>query len=103
MKAMICQPMNGFSKEEILEIRKPFVEMLEQNGIEVLDTLFDLPNGKNSPCHYLAKSIEAIAEADSVIFVPGWESARGCKIEFEIAKNYGKYIHILNMPKEEDG
>ena len=45
--------------------------------------------------YYLAKSIEAMSEADIVIFANGWEETRGCRIEFEIAKQYGKEIAIL--------
>ena len=33
-----------------------------------------------------------MSEADAVVFMPGWENARGCRIEHEIALEYGKYI-----------
>ena len=37
----------------------------------------------------LAHSIQCLADADIVYFAEGWENARGCKIEHEIAKQYG--------------
>ena len=93
MKAMISQPMRGKSEEEILATRNYLKEMATQSNFEVIDTLFDF--GDKPAIFYLAKSIEAMSEADVVIFSPGWEEARGCRIEFEIAKEYGKRIIIL--------
>lgn len=84
MKVMISQPMNGLTDEEIKVINPEW---------EVLNTLFDIEF--DNPIYYLAKSIEKLAEADVVVFVPGWEKARGCKIEYEIAKAYGKFILIM--------
>ena len=47
----------------------------------------------------LASSINKLADADLVVFASGWENARGCKIEFEVAKQYGKRILILGDVK----
>lgn len=93
MKAIISQPMRGKSEEEILATRNYLKEMATQFNFEVIDTLFDF--GDKPAIFYLAKSIEAMSEADVIIFSPGWEEARGCRIEFEIAKQYGKRIIIL--------
>ncbi len=93
MKAMISQPMQGKTDREIKAIRRYFKKNLEKQGYEVLDTLFNF--GDKPTIFYLAKSIEAMSEADVVIFAPGWEQARGCRIEFEIAKAYGKQIVIF--------
>lgn len=27
--------------------------------------------------------------------MPGWENARGCKIEYQVAKEYEKFIKII--------
>ena len=45
--------------------------------------------------HYLAKSIEFIANVDGVVFMPGWENARGCRIEHQVAEEYGKFIRLV--------
>ena len=37
-------------------------------------------------------SIAIMAKCNAVYFCRGWETARGCKIEHEIAKNYGLSI-----------
>ena len=93
MKIMISQPMKGKTNEQIREERAELVEKLKVEGHEVIDTVFDdFSEGKATPVHYLAKSIEFIANVDGVVFMPGWENARGCKIEHQIAKEYGKWV-----------
>lgn len=92
MKVMISQPMNVLTDEEIKAVREEVIKIINPEW-EVLNTLFNIEF--DNPIYYLAKSIEKLAEADIVIFVPGWETARGCKIEYEIAKEYGKTIVIL--------
>ena len=93
MKVMISQPMRGKTKEEILAVRNYIKEVLVGSDFEVINTLFDF--GDKPAIFYLAKSIEAMVEDDVVIFAPDWEQARGCRIEFELAKAYGKQIIIL--------
>ena len=34
-------------------------------------------------------SLQLLAKADIAYFAPGWEDARGCKIENTCAKEYG--------------
>ena len=92
MKVMISQPMNGLTDEEIKAVREEVIKVINPEW-KVLNTLFDIEF--DNPIYYLAKSIEKLAEADAVVFVPGWEKARGCKIEYEIAKAYGKFILIM--------
>ena len=94
MKLMISQPMKGKTNEQIMEERTQVVKMLEAEGHKVINTLFNLSKGK-TPVHYLAKSIEAIADVDGVVFMPGWQQARGCRIEYQVATEYGKFIKLI--------
>lgn len=97
MKIMISQPMKGKTNEQIRTEREKLVKQLETEGHEVIDTVFDdFPEGKATPVHYLAKSIEFIANVEGVIFMKGWENARGCRIEHQIAKEYGKWVREEN-------
>lgn len=95
MKIMISQPMNGKSYTQIKSERKTLVKSLEENGNEVVETVFDDWSEEKSPVYYLAKSIELMDKAEKIIFMKGWEQARGCRIEYMIAKSYGKEIEIL--------
>lgn len=96
MKIMISQPMNGKTEEQIRNERASLVKELEEKGYEVIDTIFaeKAPEG-DARLYYLAKSIEAMSKVDAIIFMPGWEKARSCKIEHEIAVKYNKFIKEL--------
>ena len=96
-KIMISQPMRGKTNELIKEERKVLVQELENNGYEVLDTIFDeAPKNVDEAIWFLSKSIEYLAQADIIFFMKGWEKARGCKIEHQIAVEYNKEIIYEN-------
>lgn len=96
MKIMISQPMKGKTNEQIRTERAELVKKLTEQGHEVIDTVFDdFPNGQATPVHYLAKSIEFLANVDGVVFMKGWQNARGCRIEEICAREYGKFIMYL--------
>lgn len=91
-KLFISQPMNGKTDEEILRERNEAINIVKDivgEEVEVLETFFDDFGPDKKPLHYLAKSLEYLAEADIAYFVPGWENARGCKIEHQCAVEYG--------------
>lgn len=97
MKVMISQPMRNRSNKEILEERAELVKRIEEEGDIVLDTVFDeAPKNVDEAVWFLSKSIEFLASADRVIFMKGWEKARGCKIEHQVAVEYGKEIMYCN-------
>ena len=95
MKIMISQPMRGKTEKEIKNEREALVKKLQEEGHKVLETVFEDFDCYASPIAYLARSIEFLDKADAVVFMKGWENARGCKIEHEIALKYGKYIKEL--------
>ena len=96
-KIMISQPMRGKTNELIKEERKVLVQEFEDNGYEVLDTVFDeAPKNVDEAIWFLSKSIEYSAQADIIFFMKGWEKARGCKIEHQVAVEYDKEIIYEN-------
>lgn len=102
MKAMLSQPMAGKSDAEIRVTRERAFDALESAGYEVVNTLFtdewySRENMKKRgvvqiPLCFLAKSIENMSLCHAAYFCKGWEKARGCRIEHEIAKAYGLEI-----------
>lgn len=94
MKVMIVQPMNGKSEEQIRQERDEIINKIQEEGDIYIDTIFqdEVPEGYDVPIYYLAKSIETIAYADKIIFMNGWDKARGCIIEHEVATSYDKII-----------
>ena len=98
MKIMISQPMNGKSEEQIREERETIVKGMKEEGLEIIDTIFteEAPKDCDTAIYFLAKSIEAIGKVDAVYFMRGWEKARGCKIEHQVATEYGKKLFYEN-------
>ncbi len=97
-KVFISQPMNGKTDEEIMIERRAargLARIEVGKDIEILDTFFDDLGPDKKPLDYLAKSLEFLAKADVAVFVPGWEDARGCRIEHQCAVDYG--IPILEV------
>ena len=98
-KAMLSQPMNGKTDEEIAETRNRAIAFLESKGYEVVNTLFtDEWYSEESmkergvvqiPLCYLAKSLENMSLCDAAYFCKGWDDARGCSIEHSVAFAYG--------------
>jgi hypothetical protein len=98
--AMISQPMNGLTDEEIVETREKALKALQ--GYEVVNTFFTdewyssqsmKERGvRQIPLCFLAKSLENMSKCDVAYFCKGWENARGCIIEHDVAKAYGLKI-----------
>lgn len=94
---MISMPMNGLSEEKLAHKYLDVKEYLESLGYAVVNTLFDDVSEDelasvgivNAPVWYLAKSLDQMSRCDTVYFCKGWRAARGCKIEHEVAKQYG--------------
>ena len=94
-KIFISQPMRGLTDEEILNKRQEIRENAEKvikEPVELIDSFIeDYPGeiNKHIPVFYLGKSIQFLSQADIAYFGGDWRNARGCKIEHEVAKQYG--------------
>lgn len=97
MKLMISQPMKGKSNKQIREERAELVKRLQEEGHEVVDTVFEnAPADENIAIYMLSQSIRYIGKVDGLTFMPGWEKTRGCKIEHQVAVEYGKQVFYEN-------
>lgn len=102
MKAMLSQPMAGRTDREIIETREKAIATLTDLGYEVVNTLFtDEWYSKEKmeergvvcvPLSFLSKSLENMSLCHAVYFCKGWEQARGCQIEHQVAEQYGLKI-----------
>lgn len=57
--------------------------------MEVIDSFFQNAPADARPLWFLGKSLELLSTADVAYFAPGWDEARGCKIEHMCAVEYG--------------
>lgn len=100
LKLFVSVPMNGKAVAEIVEQMKQAHQAAERIvgvPLVLLDTVFDLPEGTR-PLGYIAESIKMLAEADVAYFCDGWERARGCRIEWMCARDYG--VHRIESSLE---
>lgn len=91
-RLFISQPMRGKTDEEILAARERAIESAKRNlgeDAEVIDSFFQTAPVGATPLWYLGKSLELLSTADVAYFAPGWEEARGCRIENTCAIEYG--------------
>ena len=98
LKVFISQPMRGLSDDEILRKRQEIINNISviiNDEFEVIDSFFESYPGevnRKIPIWYLSKSIELISEADVAYFAKGWEKYRGCRIEYQVANEYGLVV-----------
>lgn len=96
-RIFISQPMNGKTDDEIKLERQKIVDACVReygNDIEIIDSFFEGSPHDVKPAWFLGKSIELLSTADAVYFADGWNNARGCRIEHQVAVDYG--IKIIN-------
>lgn len=89
MKIFISQPMKGLSEKEIKSNREKAIKNIKNlygDDAEIIDS-YNNKYQKLLVC--LAKSIELLSTADIAYFCKGWNTARGCRIEYMCADNYG--------------
>ena len=101
LKVFISQPMQDRTSEEIMTERYNAIEIVKAkygDEAEIIDSYFadfEESKYKTVPLGYLAKSIELLATADVAVFCEGWDYARGCRIEYSCASEYGLAVVLL--------
>lgn len=88
----ISQPMKGLNNNQINVNRNEVIEYAKNKygfDVTIIDSFFEGAPAHKKPIWFLGKSIEKLADAEVIIMAPGWEDARGCKIEHDVAKAYG--------------
>lgn len=91
MRVMISQPMNGLTLEQIKANRAEAVARLEAEGHVVVDSIVkeEPPADSNAALHCLGQAFQIMATCDAVLFLDGWENARGCRMERAACRAYG--------------
>ena len=91
MKVMISQPMAGKTVEEVKSGRQRVVDRLTKMGHEVVDSIIakEPPETKAVALWYLGGALQIMSKCDAVLFMRGWDTARGCRIEHQAALDYG--------------
>lgn len=90
----ISQPMSGRQLSDVKLARQRVIEHFISKGWTYVDNV--IPSFENDPepkpLWYLGKSLELMSKCDVVIFMEGWEKARGCQLEHAACEAYGVRI-----------
>lgn len=105
MKIFISMGMKSKSTEQVKQEMAKVFDAIKTKlpDAEHIDSVIDDADkeiaikGDSVGIWYLGKSLQLLAEADVVFFVKGYEDFRGCRIEREVAKAYGKYCVDLDV------
>jgi len=104
MKVFISQLMRDKREDEIIRTRAAAIEYARRvypdKDLDIIDSYFTdyTPSGERAAMKYLAKSIELLADADVIVFAPGWKDGRGCRIEQLCAQAYD--IPRIYLPED---
>ena len=92
----ISIPMNGRPEEEVLTEIQEITDYIHHTfGEEDIYITHSLWTPKpaimypNPRIYYLGKAIVKMGICDTVVFAKGWREARGCRIEEQVAIEYG--------------
>lgn len=94
MKVFLSMPMHGKTDEEILRDREFNIQMIKLQlpvyaDAEFIDNFNKPEEIIGNRIKMLGDSIMKMADADVVIFLPGWKDSNGCLVEFEVCQRYG--------------
>lgn len=93
-KVFISIPLADKSVQAVREAWDSAIEQVKKYLDEPFEVIQSLsvdnpPTGiKSASLWYLGFSLQKLAEADIAYFSRGWQTARGCKIEYEAAWEY---------------
>lgn len=99
-KVFISLPMRGLTDDEIKErIRSLYSHVSKK--YELIDTFWtETPPNPDNMLWYLGKSIQALGEADLVVFAWDWAVAPGCQVEMVACRAYGiPYVNEVDLLK----
>lgn len=92
----VSLPMAGKTAKEIYDRQDEAIAKLEElypeETFEILDTFIEEDPDekvKHGGAWFLGTSISLMSYADLVYFVKGWDDARGCILEHNVAVAYG--------------
>ena len=93
-RIFISIPMCGKSNEKILlaldRISRELMNLYGEDT-EIVDG-WDSNRDKRDPLDLMGAALQEMSKCDTVYMARGWSSARGCKLEYMAAREYGKTI-----------
>ncbi len=91
-KVFISQPMRGKTDEEVIRDREKAIKTIREkmgDDVKIIESFMVRTPKEAKALWHLGESIKLLSNADYIFLVDGWENARGCRIEYLCAEEYG--------------
>lgn len=94
MEIHISLPITGHPIAEVRRRAETIrTELLIKNHVPVLP--FDVSPNPDAPyAEHIGRDISALLQCEAALFLDGWMSSKGCRLEMEAAQIYGKKIYF---------
>ncbi len=92
MKIYISIPITGRPIEEVKQKVEEVKQKITGRGHEPVSPLNLHEGKKKTYSQYIGRDIEALIECDAVFLCSGWQESKGCSLEYQAARIYGKII-----------
>lgn len=103
-KIFISQPMNGKTDDAIFAERSKCRDWLLSlyDNVSIIDNFITIDPPKELENEqigvwYLGKSLEKLAQADTVVMLGNYQNARGCLMEKMVAEKYGIPVIVAEV------
>lgn len=94
MTVYISLPITGHPLEEV-HVRADYAKKhLRGHGHEPVSPLDVSPDSDAPYNEHIGRDISALLLCEAVLFLDGWMTSRGCRLEMEAAQIYGKKIYF---------
>lgn len=112
VKVFFSQPMHGLTDEEIKRERTYMLsefrdyiinELGFDDDVAIQDVNNDFDKKGPDGCGrlwYLGRSVQAIDNADYIVFAKGYEKAAGCCVEHAVGYNYFKWKFVPHFSND---
>ena len=91
-KVYISLPISGRDMEAVESDCKSASAQIGKHGFKAVSPLEVSSDPKASYAEHIGRDITALLECDAVLVLPGWVESKGCALEMEATRIYGKKI-----------
>ena len=94
MKVYISLPITGHDIEEVEASCIYASGVIQAKGHTPVSPLDVSPDSDATYAEHMGNDIEALLNCDAVLFLPGYQKSKGCRLEYEVAVIYGKEMYF---------
>ena len=103
LKVFLCQQKAGLDESDIHATGDAIFSRLPGllgDDVREIPGASEMTLARNTAAWCLGYDITMMSEADAVVFAPGWEQSKDCRIQHHICEEYG--IPYMNLTKVSD-